>query len=188
MRKKIKPSKLNKYIVVERTGITRGQKFSVTFNDFGFRCAYIKPSRNTLLWLIYTLRRNNSEKYFELVMEHDYDFIPDAHGGISFINFNGNQDRGFTDGLVIGWDYGHSCDSRGDFGLIKKYFGENTTFLMNGLRSFNGVHYNLNDVLKAKDMFIENMFYIDNKYKELKKELQRMIFKPFLKKRKYKNK
>ena len=48
--------------------------------------------------------------------------------------------------------------------------------------------YTHEDILRDIKVVIDNVFYDDKKYQDLKKELQRMIFKPFLKKRKYKNK
>ena len=64
---RLKPSKLNKHLVLERIGKKRGIKFSITFIDFGHRCAYIKPNKDLLIWLLYTLRRNCSKKYFEIL-------------------------------------------------------------------------------------------------------------------------
>lgn len=189
MKRRLKPSKLNKHLVLERIGKKRGIKFSIIFTDFGHRCAYIKPTKDNLAWLVYVLRRNCSNKYFELIEKFDYDLIPTVHGGMGFIYFDGNHDRGFTDGLVIGWDYGHCNDAR-DYNLVKKYFGE-SYYTMSSLAMFKGVPmrvYTHEDILRDIKVVIDNIFYDDKKYTELKKELQRMIFKPFTKKRKYKNK
>ena len=186
---RLKPSKLNKHLVLERIGKKRGIKFSIIFTDFGHRCAYIKPTKDNLAWLVYVLRRNCSRKYFELIEKFDYDLIPTVHGGMGFMYFNGNKDRGFTDGLVIGWDYGHCNDAR-DYDLVKKYFGE-SYYTMSSLAMFKGIPmsvYTHEDILRDIKVVIDNVFYDDEKYADLKKELQRMIFKPFTKKRKYKNK
>lgn len=190
MKIKIKPSKSNPYIVLERIGKFRGLNFSIIFTDFGHRCAYIKPSKDNLIWLFYALRRKCPSKYFDIMDKYDYDLVPIVHGGIGFISFHKNKDRGFTDGLVIGWDYGHINDSK-DFDLVTKYFGE-PSFILSRMASIfkdiPAVKYTQEDILRDIKVTIENIYYLDNKYLNLKKELQRMIFKPFLKKRKYKNK
>ena len=186
---RLKPSKLNKHLVLERIGNYRNTRFSIIFIDFGHRCAYIKPNKDLLIWLLYTLRRNCSKKYFEILDRYGYNLVPLVHGGMGFICFNENRDRGFTDGLVIGWDYGHCNDAR-DYDLVKKYFGE-SYYTMSSLAMFKGIPmsvYTHEDILRDIKVVIDNVFYDDEKYADLKKELQRMIFKPFTKKRKYKNK
>ena len=189
MKRKLKPSKLNKHLVLERIGKKRGIKFSIIFTDFGHRCAYIKPTKDNLAWLVYVLRRNCSRKYFELIEKFDYDLIPTVHGGMGFISFDRNHDRGFTDGLVIGWNYGHCNDAR-DIDQAIKYFGDQPGYY-SLFKLFNGVAFRINtqdDVLRDLKKTIDSIYDTDKKYTELKKELQRMIFKPFTKKRKYKNK
>ena len=37
MKRRLKPSKLNKHLVLERIGKKRGIKFSIIFTDFGHR-------------------------------------------------------------------------------------------------------------------------------------------------------
>ena len=190
MKRKLKPSKLNPHLVLERIGKFRGLNFSIIFTDFGHRCAYIKPSKNNLIWLFYTLRTISSKKYFDIRDKYDYDLVPTVHGGIGYISFDKNHDRGFTDGLVIGWDYGHLNDAK-DHELVEKYFGEECTRIGKQFMNFKDIQvikYTQEDILRDIKITIENIFYVDEKYPKLKKELQRMIFKPFLKKRKYKNK
>lgn len=191
MKRKLKPNKLNKHLVIEKIGKKRGIKFSIIFTDFGHRCAYIKPNNNNLIWLLYTLRRNCYKKYFEFMDKCDYDMdlFPSVHGGIGFIYFRRNRDRGFTDGLVFGWDYGHINDAK-DLDLVKKYFGEEQ-FKMVEMIVFKGVpvrEYSLEEINEDIKITIDNILYIDRKHINLKKELQRMVTKPFVKKRKYKNK
>ena len=190
MKRKLKPSKLNPHLVLEKIGKFRGLDFSIIFTDFGHRCAYIKPSKNNLIWLIYVLRRNCSRKYFDIIDKYDYDLVPTVHGGMGYIYFNKNKDRGFTDGLVIGWDYGHICDSK-DYVQVEKYFGEEYGRMSRMFMNFKDIpviKYTQEDILRDIKVTIENIFCVDEKYPKLKKELHRMIFKPFLKKRKYKNK
>lgn len=189
MKRKLKPSKLNKHLVLERIGNYKNTIFSIIFVDFGHRCAYIKPNKDSLIWLLYTLRRNCSKKYFDLIDKFDYDLIPTVHGGMGFICFNKNKDRGFTDGLVIGWDYGHCNDAR-DIDQAIKYFGDQPGYFSLS-KLFSGVAFNINtqeDVLRDLKKTIDSIYDTDKKYIELKKELRRMVFKPFKKKRKYKNK
>ena len=186
---RLKPSKLNKHLVLERIGNYRNTRFSIIFIDFGHRCAYIKPNKDLLIWLLYTLRRNCSKKYFEILDRYGYNLVPLVHGGMGFICFNENRDRGFTDGLVIGWDYGHCNDAR-DIDQAIKYFGDQPGYY-SLFKLFNGVAFRINtqdDVLRDLKKTIDSIYDTDKKYTELKKELQRMIFKPFKKKRKYKNK
>ena len=191
MKKKLKPNKLNKHLVIEKIGKKRGIKFSIIFTEFGHRCAYIKPNKDNLIWLLYTLRRNCYKKYFEFMDKYDYDMdlFPCVHGGIGLICFRWNHDRGFTDGLVFGWDYGHVNDAK-DLDSVKKYFGTEQFELVEMI-TFKGVpvrEYSLREVTEDIKLAIDNILSTDQKYTDLKKELNKMVMKPFIKKRKYKNK